>query len=491
MMLSGKKAVIDIGSNSCRLVIYDCAGAAVLPYFNEKTMAGLGRDMPHTGRLNEAGCKLALETLGRFRAIIRAMDVDDVQAVATAAVREAEDGLEFRQAAEAVLGESIRILSGAEEGYLSARGVMLGLPVRSGLVADLGGSSLELCDIKGGASDVTGETFLLGPLARSDDNDFGPNKHRKIMAKILQSSRLLAQNSGPLIAVGGGWRNVALTHFMLTDYPFSISHAAILSRGDLDHIKMAISRSEDDLDLRQRLQKRSKRRFGSLLHATMLLDVLLEHLDLDEVTISAYGLREGVIAGDGDIEANSALFDAIDLYVKPTATEQGFSKALYSFAKPVCGASNIPKRLQKAACMMADIGARMHPDHRPDLVFDQVLRAPLPMISHAQRIFLALALATRYTSGFSLPDSYQKVISGSDQKKASILGRALRLGGVYSGRAGNILEQASLTVKASKLTLKVPEAGKTMVSETVRKRHRQLANALGCEAVLESQTVKA
>jgi len=140
---------------------------------------------------------------------------------------------------------------------------------------------------------------------------------------------------------------------------------------------------------------------------------------------------------------------------------------------------------------MADIGARMHPDHRPDLVFDQVLRAPLPMISHAQRIFLALALATRYTSGFSLPDSYQKVISGSDQKKASILGRALRLGGVYSGRAGNILEQALLTVEASKLTLKVPEAGKTMVSETVRKRHRQLANALGCEAVLESQTVKA
>ena len=488
-MLSRKKAVIDIGSNSCRLVIYDCAGAAVLPYFNDKTMAGLGRDMPRTGRLNEAGCKLALETLGRFRSIIRSMEVDEVRAVATAAVREAEDGPVFRQAAEAVLGEPIRLLSGAEEGYLSARGVMLGLPGRSRLVADLGGSSLELCDISGHACLETGETFLLGPLARSDDNAFGTGKRRKIMTKILQSSQLLSQNADCLTAVGGGWRTVALTHFMLTDYPFNISHGTQLTRDDLERIVTAMTQSANDDGLRDRLQKLTKKRFGSLLHATVLLDVLLEQLDLDEVTVSAYGLREGVIAGDDDVEPNAALFDSIRLYLKTSPTEKLFSTALYRFVKPIGNVKNIGERLLKAACMMADIGARMHPDHRPDLVFEQVLRAPLPMISHAQRVFLALALATRYTSGFSLPAGCGKVLSSSEQRKAVILGRALRLGGVYSGRAGNILERASLTIKSSRLTLTVPESDNTMVSETVRKRHRQLANALGCEAVLNCHAV--
>ncbi|MEQ9315278.1 MAG: hypothetical protein RLN72_05455 [Henriciella sp.] len=94
-----KSAVVDIGSNSVRLVIYEVTGSAALPYFNEKVLAGLGRGLPETGKLSPEGVSQALAALRRYRAILTGLGVKRVIAVATAAVREAEDGSEFARLA--------------------------------------------------------------------------------------------------------------------------------------------------------------------------------------------------------------------------------------------------------------------------------------------------------------------------------------------------------------------------------------------------------
>lgn len=180
MISVSKIAIIDIGSNSCRMVIYEQSDGALIPYFNEKAMAGLGRDLAETGRLSPAGKELALQTFHRFRAITASLNITDVRAVATAAVREAIDGDEFKDVAERILGVEIQVLTGADEGRLSAVGVKAGFINPKGLVADLGGTSMELLPL---SADTTGETFLLGPLARSMDTELSPEKRAKSHAQ--------------------------------------------------------------------------------------------------------------------------------------------------------------------------------------------------------------------------------------------------------------------------------------------------------------------
>ncbi len=160
---SQEAAVIDVGSNSVRLVVYRIDGRAMTPILNEKVMAGLGRDLARTEMLSKDGVEIAMRALKRFATLIESLEIRDVFAVGTAAVREAKDGQAFAQRMEEETGLKLRILSGEDEARLSALGVSAGAPDAKGLVGDLGGASLELIEIspKGVGR---GETFPLGPL---------------------------------------------------------------------------------------------------------------------------------------------------------------------------------------------------------------------------------------------------------------------------------------------------------------------------------------
>ncbi len=157
-------AVIDVGSNSVRLVLYRVEGRSLTPILNEKTLAGLGRDLSRSGRLSAPGVEAALVVLKRFRAVLQALDVKVVRAVATAAVREASDGAAFVARVREETGLILRVLTGAEEARFSALGVLAGAPEAHGIVGDLGGSSLELVPVSGGEPGQ-GETMAVGPLA--------------------------------------------------------------------------------------------------------------------------------------------------------------------------------------------------------------------------------------------------------------------------------------------------------------------------------------
>lgn len=476
MSKTEKIAVIDIGSNSCRMVIYEQSGAALIPYFNEKTMAGLGRDLSETRRLSPAGKELALKTFHRFRAITSSLNIRNIRVVATAAVREATDGADFKAHAEKILGQSIKVLSGADEGRLSALGVSVGFMEPKGLIADLGGTSMEL---RGVDADAEGESFLLGPLARAGDVDLSFEKRAKLIKKVLGESALAKSFSGKsLYAVGGAWRNVAAVHMRLRNYPLSVAHGYRMSPSDVNDVIEAAELAQSDKLTRELLLSVSKRRFDTLPHAALLLKTLLTHIGAKRAIISSFGLRDGVAIEGMKASGEVGLLDAVPLFLRSNPQSRLFGRELYSFIHSISDQFDQPEPVLRAICMMADAGARMHPDHRANLVHEQILRAPLPAIDHTQRLFAAYAAASRYTFKFTEDPQYAGLLSLGLKRRAKILGTAMRLGSVYSGRSGPILATAKIAVEDKTLCMRVDRNYSDLISDTVERRLSQLSGLM-------------
>ncbi len=307
-------AVIDVGSNSVRLVFYRVDGRAVWTLFNEKILAGLGRDLAVTGRLSPSGVANALVALTRFRALLEAAQPIHTFIVATAAVREAEDGPEFCRRVEQEAGLKLRVLSGAEEAHYAAMGVLAGDPQASGLVGDLGGGSLELTRlVKGEPS--PGVTLPLGPFALGVSGAFDAGRVRTAARRALDP---IAKQFDvhTLNAVGGAWRNLALLHMRMSDYPLAIVHQYELSRGEaLSAARFVSQQSRSSLE---RIEGISRRRGEGLPHAAVVLETLVDRLNIQRVVMSAYGLREGLL-----FEAMSRKIRALDPLVEGCASMSG------------------------------------------------------------------------------------------------------------------------------------------------------------------------
>jgi exopolyphosphatase/guanosine-5'-triphosphate,3'-diphosphate pyrophosphatase len=249
-------AVIDIGSNSLRLVVFERLNATLLPLLNEKVMCGLGRGIARTGRLNRDGVELAYANLQRFVALARALKVDHLMAIATAAVREASDGHEFAAEIERQCGIPVRIVDGAEEARLSAAGVWAGIPGADGVVADLGGGSVELVRINGGGGPAIGDgiSLPLGPLRLAELTD-NPAKLADTIGVIVDGAGLLREAAGKtLFLVGGAWGAIARLHMEQTHYPLHIIHQYTVGRRS----------AEDLLEVLAPMSRRSLERIATI-----------------------------------------------------------------------------------------------------------------------------------------------------------------------------------------------------------------------------------
>ena len=227
-------AVVDIGSNSVRLVVYDGVRRSPTPIFNEKVLCGLGKGVAITGQLNEAAITRALSALRRFRALVKQIGVHQVFAVATAAAREAENGEDFIEQAEKALGAGIRVLSGKEEARFAALGVLSGTPEADGVAGDLGGGSLELINIKNGKLN-DGVTLPIGPLRLIDLSGGSMERAQLIVDEYLHKTDLVDKLNGrTFYAVGGAWRNLARIHMAQTDYPLHVLHHYQMTRAQAE-----------------------------------------------------------------------------------------------------------------------------------------------------------------------------------------------------------------------------------------------------------------
>ena len=477
-------AVIDLGSNSVRLVIYRLEGRAIWTIFNEKALAGLGRDLTATGRLSPDGIETAMVAMRRFRAVLDGLQASEIMVVATAAARDAVDGRDFLARVQKETGLQVRILTGEQEARYAALGVIAGQPDAKGVVGDLGGSSLELIRLHDGLSG-DGVTLPLGPFSLGAPRPLDVDKTRKrIDAALAPMGERFATSQ--FQAVGGAWRNLALLHMIMADYPLRVAHQYEMTRADAQDVARFVSRqSRGSLE---RIQGLSKKRFDTLPHSALVLDALIERLGVEKVVISAYGLREGLLleAMSPEERARDPLIEGCEALTAVRGLSQDLGLALetwltraFATLPPVFGDRDAV--LTAAACRLADLGARLHPDHRAHLAFDQVLRAPIAGMTHAERAFLACVAFARHSSApvTPEPETVAKVLSPERRQRARALGAAVRLGCDLSGRNATLLPHASLVISGGRLTLGAePDWRDMLLGEQTAKRAATLAQAL-------------
>lgn len=481
-------AVIDVGSNSVRLVIYRIDGRAMTPFLNEKVMAGLGRDLPRTGALAPAGAEAALRALKRFATLIEAQGVGRVFAVATAAVRDASDGRDFARRALAETGLSLRILDGQEEAHLSALGVRAGVPDANGIVGDLGGASLELIKIEPGAANL-GETFSLGPLTLASTEGFDYAGVQERVAAALARSKVLDGGGGDFFAVGGAWRALGRIDIALTQHPLGVLHYHEMSRAQV--LKVADFVRKQSKRSLEKLEEAAAKRADSLPYAAVVLEQVMLVGSFERVILSAFGLREGVLLERMSEEALRAdpLIAAAEALAGRGARTREFGRALEQWiepmfaSRPLVFAAAREQVLRGAAARLADVGGPLHPDQRVEIMFDLILRAPLAAISHAERAFLAAAIHHRYTK--SQPrhaEAYLRLLNEDQQAAAAALGASLRLGAELSGRSESLLRSFAISANDKVLHLRADAKVAHLLTEAGQRRLDAAASALGLSA---------
>ena len=472
--------MIDVGSNSVRLVVYENGGRAPLPIFNEKVLCGLGRGLDRTGRMPDEGIEMALESLHRFAQLCPQMGVLDIQAVATAAVREAANGPEFLQRVQKECGLDVQLLPGEREAEVSAAGVVSAIPAANGLAADLGGASLELILLDAGR---VAESISLpfGTIRGNGDESLAES--RKDVGRKLGSLAWLPQAGGQsLYLVGGSWRALARVHMDETGYPLHVIHHYTLDASDASEFCLRlVGWSPERLASAKGLRAD---RLEALPFAAALLDCLLEHTGATQVVFSANGLREGCL-----YEALTPLEREIDplLSICETAARRmgrggSGGDILAEWIAPALKGS-VPDKLRQAACHLSDIGWSEHPDYRAEQVFLRILRMPLTGADHRERVMLGLAVASRHAAlGPTLKRlGLGKLINREEKRQATGIGLAMRLAYTISGGAVSVLMQFRLERTEEMLALSGPQDAHILVGNTVQRRLRVLAEKLGLE----------
>jgi exopolyphosphatase/guanosine-5'-triphosphate,3'-diphosphate pyrophosphatase len=477
----GRVAVVDIGSNSIRLVVFERPSRAPVPLFNEKVLCGLGRGLDSTGRLSEVGVESALANLVRFVRLARAMGVARLDLLATAAVRDAENGRAFVAEVERRCGVAVRVLSGEDEARLSALGVVSGIPEADGLMGDLGGGSLELVALDQGALGRRA-TLPIGPLRLADATEGDREAARATIDRHLATVDWLPDLRGrSFYPVGGAWRTLARIHMEQNGYPLHVIHQYRIGRRQAEDLARVIGR----------LGKRSlttiggmpRRRQETLPFAAMLLERVLRLSRPDRIVFSAYGLREGHLF-DGLPPAEQRKDPLVEAARELAAAEDRFGPMgdrLDAWLAPLF-AEDEPeqRRLRLAICHLSDLAWREHPDYRPQYAFDRVLHLQLSAIDHPGRAAAAIAVAVRYGGGLDLPEiaPLRGLLDETQQRRAQLIGLALRLAYSLSGATPELLGRTRLSLADDALRLHLPGDGSVLSGEAVERRLETLGRAL-------------
>ncbi|WP_424969449.1 Ppx/GppA family phosphatase [Dinoroseobacter sp. S76] len=479
----GRVGVIDVGSNSVRMVVFDGAARSPAYFYNEKVMAGLGAGLSQTGRLNPEGRIRAMDAMKRFVLLAKSMNVTPLVAVATAAMREAEDGPAFREELTQETGLRLWVIDGTEEARLSAQGVLLGWPGATGLMCDIGGSSLELAEVAGGRVGRR-ETSALGPLKLRDV----PGGKKGLKAHIKSElSTLRGKIDGSydrLFLVGGSWRAIARLDMVRRNYPLAVLHEYRMSpRSVSDTLTWMKSHSLQDL---RAMSGIGEARITLLPEAAQVLSPLIRTFRPKEIAISAYGIREGLLYEQmpQKLRDRDPLIEACRYAEAQSARIPGFGRALYEFLKPLFSTEREKtRRLIKAACLLHDISWRAHPDYRAEVCFDTATRANLGGLDHAERIFLGLALLHRYKNSRAGTrfEAFYELLPEKQQKKAEVLGKAMRFGAMLAAQDASKMGRLKLYPKKKILELRMPVETRDLFGEVAEARFKSLATALDAE----------
>lgn len=488
----GPIAVVDIGSNSVRLVIYERQCRAPTVLFNEKILAGLGKGIAKTGRLNESSVEQALAAARRFRILADQCRVIEFHVLATAASREASNGPAFIAELERICGVSVQVLSGAEEARMAALGIIAGVHRPDGLVGDLGGGSLELVEVRGSRIGE-GRTYGLGGIRLSELAEGSLRKAEKIAADMLErSDRLPVVNGRSFYAVGGTWRSLARLHMFQKDYPLHVmQNYAIPAQDALEFCRM-VARTE--VEAIPRIEVVSKPRRELLGFGAIVLAQVIRLGKPKDIVMSALGLREGHlfdILREPESNRDPLIAAAEELAVL-RARSPRHCRELVPWTKAVLDALQIEEtedeeRLRIAACLLSDIGWRTHPDYRGEQSLNVIANGAFVGVDHPGRAFLALTIFYRHMGLIddAVSPRLVQLVPPRLKERARVLGAAFRVAYILSSGMDGALPETGVHAAPDALVLDLPQRLAELDGEVVRRRLKQLGKLAGLDGRVE------
>ncbi len=477
-----ERAIIDIGSNTVRLVVYGGTMRAPTVVLNEKVTAKLGREIAATGRLADEAMALALRGLKRFALLLADLGIKDVETVATAAVRDATNGPEFVEQLRAI-GLNPRVISGEEEALLSAHGVIGAFPDARGIVADLGGGSLELVRVAEGRTD-SASTLPLGTLRLPDHRKGNRTQMRKSLDKVIRKAGWdLAPNppdqNGVLYLVGGTWRAMAVYAMAARGWPLSDPHGFEIDAATALQLAIALSASESNsLKTRDRI---STMRAEKLPDAAVLLQALLTRLAPDRVVFSSWGLREGLLYDrlPDHTKSQDPLLAGVAVFATQRGSAPTLATRMAAWTLDAAPArEHGSERLRLAATMLALAGMQIEPNIRLPQAINWALHKRWIGIDGKGRAMLAAAIAANGNQ-LSLPAEVRALACPAAVDEAVRWGLALRLARRLGGQSARSLEVSRLAIDEAGLVLRLAESHAALFGQPTEKDMKLLAGKLG------------
>lgn len=474
----GRIAIIDIGSNSIRLVVYDQQKRSPVSIYNEKVMCGLGKGLASSGKLNPEGVEEAKRALARFLTMGRNMEIESLYIMATAAVRDASDGAEFVKYLEREHNITIDVISGKKEARLGAYGVCSSMHKPSGIIGDLGGGSLELVEVKQG--DIKDHVSLkLGSLRMLDETKGDRDKIRKLIDKRFEKLAWLDDDPVPAFyAIGGSFRALAKMYMTANKYPLHILHEFTAeTKPFLAFVREIIELSNDKLE---KYPGSAAKRVPQLPGAALLLEKIITTTKCGKITFSASGIREGYVyemlpakqrAADGLISSCTEFASRGGRTVK-------YAGDLFAWMQPlVKDEDESSERLRRAFCLLSEIALHIHPEYRADWAFERMIFSAMTCLTHRERVKLALALYHRYQYKSQTGRVELKLVSDADKRWARLVGTAANLAYHLSGSIAGNLHNTPLNLTTPLLSLTLSESTRNIMGDAVVRRLNSLDDA--------------
>lgn len=485
---TGPIAVIDIGSNSVRLVVYERHARTPTMLFNEKTLAGLGRGIAVTGCMAEDSVQSALSAITRFKAVSAHIGVRETHVIATAAARDAANGPAFVAAVEEILGVPVRILNGGEEAYYSALGVIAGFWDPHGIVGDLGGGSLELVPVDKGTSGP-GETFALGGLRLAEASEGKIARAQTLAEEALATYQWPDLGPGERIfyAVGGTWRSLARLYMERVAYPLHVMHNFEIPAADA--IAFCREVSVKDLSGVAGSEVVSKQRRSLVPFGAVVLEKVLTAMQADKLIISATGVREGLLYDmlPARMKLQDPVIEAAREFALLRARSPEHAEELVAWSDRIFGALAIEevgqeKPLRHAACLLSDIGWRAHPDYRGEQSLNIISNAAFVGLDHAGRAFLAASVFYRHQGlgDAGLSPVIRQLFDGRLKERSRMVGAMLRVASLLTASMPGILPRTGIKAEEGLVTLTLPKDLAEFDGERLRKRFTQFAKLVDC-----------
>lgn len=479
-------AILDIGSNSVRLVVYEGLSRSPTALFNEKELCALGRSVGVTGELSQDNIDKALAALRRFTTLSRAMGVGRTFVLATAASRDADNGRAFIAEVERITGVEAQLLSGPREARLSALGVVSGFFKPNGVVGDLGGGSLELLDIVK-ARMSKGSTYPLGGLRLQDASERSIKKADRIVRETLEKAGELENlKDRTFYAVGGTWRAIAHMHMVQKRYPLHVLHGyTIPAKEALEFCRLC---RRIDPETLPGVSVVSSERRPLLAYGALVLEHILRIGRPKEVVMSALGVREGLLYEllDEDQRREDPLIaSARDLgYLRSRAPRHGDDLIEWTdrlFRSLDIDETPEERRWRHAACLLSDIGWRAHPDYRAEQSLEMIAHGSFAGVDHPGRAYMSLAIFYRHMGLLDDEASprIREIASTRILDRARTLGGAMRVAYVVSAAVPGILPRTPLALKREVLTLKLPAELGDLENDRLRNRLNRLGKLVG------------